>query len=123
MKNIYIILIIFLAISFGIFTYLYMSKGEKDIQSKDITKDNFVLTYSYIGDNKWTYTLTGTLPNPCYTVSVDALVAESYPEQVSIIATVTPPEDDIACIQVVQEYEHTGDFSASEKAIVTLQVK
>lgn len=90
--------------------------------SKVITKDNFTLTTEYKGNSKWTYKVTGTLPNPCYNVRVDALVRESYPEQVVVNIGVTEPKKDIACVQVIQEYEETFNIDVSEKATFELNI-
>jgi hypothetical protein len=86
-----------------------------------ITNDNFTLEYEYKGNNRWAYTVSGVLPNPCYEVSVDETVMESSPEQVQIGININPPQEDEMCAQVLYEFEHTGKFSASEKAEVELK--
>ncbi|PKN02877.1 hypothetical protein CVU76_02525 [Candidatus Dojkabacteria bacterium HGW-Dojkabacteria-1] len=95
----------------------------KTPESKIVTKGNFILEYTYKGENIWEYSVTGQLPNPCYQASTDVIVAESYPEQVFVTVTVAPPEDDVMCAQVISEYEYSGEFSASKEATVALQVK
>jgi len=121
-------LLILFALSIGLFAYhiFFQSNTEEkkknsDIYLNRITKENFVLKYTYKGNNKWEYSVTGQLPNPCYKASTEVLIAESYPEQVSVIVTITPPEDDIMCAQVISEYRYSGEFSASEGATVALQ--
>ncbi len=106
--------------------YLVMQK-EKDEQDQNtqqsITKDDFIFEYSYSGENHWKYTITGTLPNPCYMISTSSSVAESYPEQVLVTLAITPPKKDQICIQVIKDVYETGEFTASEKAIVSFKVE
>lgn len=117
------ILILFVA---GFFVYQYISVNP-DCCSKGISngvnKDNFEFEYAYNGDSKWSYSIVGMLPNPCYEAKVEGLVKESYPEQVSIILTITQPSSDTMCSEVIQDYSYDGEFSASEKAIVEFEVK
>jgi hypothetical protein len=78
--------------------------------------DNLSLTYDYIGENVWEYQVTGTVPNPCYEVSVEPQVAESFPEQVRVLTLVMEPSPDEMCAQVIQEVYEEGTFQASEEA-------
>ena len=81
------------------------------------------LESKYISNNNWEYTVTGDLPNPCYKATVDATVAESYPEQVTVTVTTTAPSGDEMCAQVIQEFSYEGTFSASDKAVIDFEVK
>ncbi|MCK9368424.1 hypothetical protein M0R04_00380 [Candidatus Dojkabacteria bacterium] len=99
------------------------SNTVNDGEYTKITKNEFTLKYKYDRNNKWSYILTGQLPNPCYSVEVDELVAESYPEQVYINVTVTPPASSVVCIQMIYDYSKEGTFSASKGATVNLNVK
>ena len=113
---------------------IYLTKGTcivpQEVQNSDIQEDykvvltesNFKLESEYISENSWEYTVTGELPNPCYNASVDAMVAESYPEQVTITVTVEQPDPEVMCAQVIQEFTYEGTFSASEKATIKLFV-
>ena len=85
-------------------------------------ENNFKLESKYISENSWEYTVTGELPNPCYNASVDAIVAESYPEQVTVTVTIEEPDPEVMCAQVIQEFSYEGTFSASEKADIKLVV-
>ena len=85
-------------------------------------ENNFKLESKYISTNSWEYTVTGELPNPCYNASVDAIVAESYPEQVTVTVTIEEPDPEVMCAQVIQEFSYEGTFSASEKADIKLVV-
>jgi hypothetical protein len=96
---------------------------DKKNDSTIMEYDTLNLEYNYKDDNTWEYKVTGTLPNPCYTISTEAIVMESYPEQVIIRSTVTPPTDDVICIQIIQEIYQEGEFEASEQATVEFDVK
>lgn len=126
-----ILLLSILILIFGYFLCTYLFKGEcltafntlKDQRDESITQNNFRLEARYTEVNKWEYTVTGQLPNPCYTASVDTTIAESYPEQVTVRINIFEPEQDMVCTQVIQDYSYQGTFSASEKATISLEVK
>jgi hypothetical protein len=115
----------------GSIYYLYVNREEDSLDKTFIEDtspvveegeyDNLNLEYDYLGDNTWTYMVTGTLPNPCYDIETEAIVAESYPEQVTIKSIVTPPEEDEICAQVVQEVYEEGEFQASEEALIIFE--
>jgi hypothetical protein len=87
-----------------------------------IEEDGYTLEYVYEGENTWSYTVSGQVPTPCYETEVDAIVAESFPEQVTVRLALTPPDDSVVCIQVTREFEASGEFSASEAATVDFVV-
>ena len=122
-KNILIIAITSVIVLAGaLVTYLYLQN--KNTKTNGSTQNNnFTLTYDYQGNNSWTYTVTGTLPTPCYDVSTEAIVAESYPEQVRIEVKTKEQSDGYVCATVIKDYNYTGTFNASSKAIVTLDVQ
>jgi len=128
-KQQYLFFIILILLSIGLFVFFLSNENRKEdrdpslIPYKTITDENFTLKYTYLGDSEWEYTVTGQLPNPCYQASTETLIMESYPEKVAIIVNVSEPEDDVMCTQVIYEYEYSGEFSASEKAAVALQVE
>lgn len=97
--------------------------NNNDIQDKDTTNNTFILKKEYISENSWEYKVIGQLPNPCYSANVDVLVAESYPEQVTINVTVIEPNSDQMCAQVITDFEYEGTIPASEQATFTLNVK
>lgn len=95
------------------------------INKKDnnvIKEGGFTLTTNYLGDNKWEYKVTGQLPNPCYSTEVTELVAESYPEQVTIALVMKEPDPNTMCTQVIKDFEYKGSFSASKNATVQFNV-
>lgn len=85
-----------------------------------LTNQGFTLTYSYVGNNVWNYKVTGTLPTPCDDITFDALIRESYPEQVVITGYPKKMDPDTVCIQVIKDFEKTGTVNASEKAVFQL---
>ena len=67
------------------------------------------------------YSGTVLLPNPCYKVEFDALIAESYPEQVTLqVKTAENLKPGTACIQVEAQKEFSGEAKVSEKATVSV---
>jgi hypothetical protein len=111
--------------SLGYNIFLVQKENTQDEQKdtvQEISEDEFNLEYNYIDENLWRYSVTGTLPNPCYTISTESIVMESYPEQVIIKSTVTPPQEDMICTQVIQEVYEEGEFVASEDAEVSFSV-
>ncbi len=130
-RNNILFLILFLLI--GIVIYILFIKTDL-INRNDINNSNqsdfktsvqseFRLESRYVGNSRWEYTVTGQLPNPCYNAEVDSIVAESYPEQVTVTVTIQEPKADMICTQVIQDFKYNGTFSASEKAEITLSVK
>jgi hypothetical protein len=93
---------------------------EDNTPQEEQKEHNFTLATNYLGDNNWEYTITGTLPNPCYEYTIDERVMESYPEQVEIVMNIEQTGD--ICIQVIQEVEESGNFKASQEAQVSLVV-
>jgi len=107
--------------------FLINGRGEKkvtdDINNKPTTNYSFNLEKEYKADNLWEYKVTGQFPNPCFTASVEEIVRESYPEQVTILVSIYQPPDDMVCAQVISDFVYEGTFSASEKALIKLEVK
>lgn len=123
----FVILLVLGAVALNI----YLDLRKDPIQEEDITEDsnteacydNISFDYYYKGNNLWQYNVTGTLPNPCYTISVESVVMESYPEQVIVKSTITKPDPDTMCIQVIQDVNEEGEFEASEQATVTFEME
>lgn len=122
-KNILIATIILVVMLAGsLLTYLYL-QNKNTKTSGSTQNNNFTLTYAYQGNNTWTYTVNGTLPTPCYDVSADAVIAESYPEQVTIQVKTKEQSDGYVCATVIKDFNYTGTFNASEKAVISLDVQ
>jgi len=122
--GIFLLCLVFLgAVAYQI--YLVMQKedeGQITNTPQSISSDDFTFEYTYTENNLWSYTVKGTLPNPCYTISTEAIVAESYPEQVYVTSTITPPNEDQVCAQVIKDVKEIGEFTASESATVSFKV-
>lgn len=73
------------------------------------------LTYSTEAA-EWSYEISGNLPTPCHSAVAEVLVMESFPEQVMININLNTPEEDVMCIQVIDEFTLTGTFKASAEA-------
>lgn len=84
--------------------------------------EGFHLTGTYQGNSMWGYKIAGTLPTPCTQTEVRTMVAESYPEQVTIALFVPNPDPNVVCIQTIKDFYYEGNFTASEKATVRLTV-
>jgi len=80
------------------------------------------LEAKYLGNNKWTYSVTAQLPTSCDGAIVYGLVKESYPEQVTIQITPTRPFGDVICAQVIQNFSYNSTFDASEQAKVNMMM-
>lgn len=104
---------------------LFFKKDKLNISnnSNTISKENITLTYKYLGTNKWEYQVKGELPNPCHKVNIEPFVAESYPEQVTVVVNIKEElETGTVCTQVIQALDMKGNFNASEKAEINLQI-
>ncbi len=73
-------------------------------------------------DHTWTYIVSGDLPNPCYNFSVNSIIAESYPEQVTI-RIIESVDTDLVCAQVITPKSLQGTISVSPDATFNLQTE
>lgn len=71
----------------------------------------------------WSYragrhTLVGVIstPTPCHGLHSDVIVAESYPEQVTVNFMISPPASDEVCLQVIDQKPFNVSFEASRNA-------
>lgn len=90
--------------------------------STDDSNEDYNLNANYIGDNTWNYVITGYKPSSCYETQVSTIVAESFPEQVTVQLTLIAPEPEVVCTLMIEELKLDGTFSASEGASVKLDV-
>lgn len=86
----------------------------------DVLPD-FTLTHRYEnGAHVWTGTME--VPTPCAVLETGALVAESYPEQITLTLNITEPKDAV-CTQVIDVRSFEIRAAASAEATVrSLQV-
>lgn len=122
-KNVLLVIAIVAFLIIGsVLAYMYLHKTDGK-GTGNLQEDNFTLTYSYLGNDTWEYTVNGTLPTPCYNVTTDAIIMESYPEQVKITVKVQQDSSADMCIMVIQEYTYSGTFRVSEKANISLVIE
>ena len=121
------ILVIFGGLGYAIFQNMNGEKIDDDQiitePRTDIDEDWLNFEYDYVGNNLWRYTVTGTLPNPCYVINTSAIVMESFPEQVVVTSEIESPDPDLICAQVIQEVYEEGEFQASEEAEVRFEIQ
>lgn len=67
------------------------------------------------------HTIAGVvvLPTPCHRIVTDTVVAESFPEQVTI--TIAVPQDEGVCTQVIDERSFSVDVEVSRNATFTIR--
>jgi hypothetical protein len=94
---------------------------DNDADDED-DSERFELNSEYIDENRWEYEVKGYMPTPCHSIIHQAIVAESFPEQVTIEVTITAPQDEIICSQAIEETVLLGSYSASEQSTYKLKV-
>lgn len=123
-RTITLVIILFIVLVAGMFGFAYLQQQNMDsepTQTEQVNDD----TSSYAGIDRITgkhffedgvHTIVGeiALPTPCDLLEVNALVAESLPEQVTLDFSVINNDD--ACIQVVTAQRFKVSVSASEDA-------
>lgn len=128
-NKVVVVLLVLATLSYLVYFFMNSSRNQlnDDVNNngsaKVINQEDFKLEYTYKGNNSWDYLLTGNMPTPCYTVEVNGLVRESYPEQVVISAKLVAPDGDVMCAQVITPFEKNGNVSASEGATFELTVE
>ena len=81
------------------------------------------LTKNQLSDQAWRMEGTFTFPTGGYTVETPViLVAESYPEQVSVTIKVNPPAPDVLVAQMVTVVPVTADITASNLALFKIRI-
>ncbi len=84
------------------------------------------LSTNYEGNNRWSYTISGELSNGCLSVGdVNASVRNNGgTETVSLIMTINDVSGPgVSCIQAIVPVNESGEFEASEDAIVNCTVR
>jgi hypothetical protein len=91
----------------------------KNQDSKTINTDQVKLSTRYEG-GVLKYSLTVELPSPCYILTHETRILESYPEQVHIELKVEDPPSGEVCAQVITQKNFSGEARVSEKAKVSV---
>jgi len=86
-----------------------------DTQTTSLPESITVNHYFNNGEHSLEGTLT--LPTPCHSLSYDAIVAESYPEQV-MVKFVTKPGEGL-CTQILADKFFRVAFNASKDAVIS----
>lgn len=122
-KLIWITTIVVGILLIGYIAYTIFSQKNNIGQEQTKSSNTFYATYTYQGENLWTYSVTGTLPTPCYSVNTQAIVSESYPEQVKIQVSIEEEPTEGVCSAVITDYSYSGTFNASGDAVVNFVVE
>lgn len=116
-KQILIFLLIIVVVIFFILTGIFsFDKNEK-------TPETFSFVNSIKAEHNFKIGLheyTGAIifPTPCYMMSVDAIVRESFPENVTIRFMIEEDKKTEVCAQTVTEKKFRIIFQASKEAVV-----
>ncbi|NCN11813.1 hypothetical protein GW937_00650 [Candidatus Kaiserbacteria bacterium] len=127
-KSIVLIVSIFVLIVAGMFIYANLKKAEiaetsatpneetvaVDVPYDDITR---IDAKHYIIDGVHTIVGEISMPTPCDLLEAEAVVMESYPEQVSVNFSVINTAE--VCAQMTTEQRFKVSFSASPEAVIT----
>jgi len=107
-----IVIILFITVFGDVF-----SKTE-DKNKKQTPVVNLITAVHSFKSGLHDYTGKIMLPNPCYILSVDAVVRESFPEDITIRFTIQEEKRDKVCAQVLTEKGFRIIFQASIEANV-----
>ncbi|XKT75037.1 MAG: hypothetical protein ACJKSS_02620 [Patescibacteria group bacterium UBA2103] len=89
------------------------------VDGTEVIEEEFALEHTF---EDGVHTISGIvqLPTPCHELREDVVVAESFPEQVSI--TLTTVDTGGICIQVIDPREFSIDVEVDEKATFSLSI-
>ena len=113
-KHIVSILGLILAILLGVF--VMNIPVSRDLSTEDTFMVDTIDAYYIYENNTHDYSGIISLPNPCYSLTTEAIVRESYPEQVTLAFTTQAPDEGIICAQVIKEEPFRIIFTASPEA-------
>ncbi|MBL8015177.1 MAG: hypothetical protein JNK26_03235 [Candidatus Doudnabacteria bacterium] len=98
------------------------TSSDGSVDPVQINQGDVDMEATYQGNSQWRYVLVTVLPNPCYGFRTEAVVAESYPEQVTVKAIKETPAAGTACAQVIDRRQIEGSFAAGPQAKLSLEV-
>lgn len=87
-----------------------------------LEKEGYEFEAEYEEKNTWEYEIKGEKPTPCHEVKHEAIVAESYPEQVTVNLSIISPSPDTVCVQATEDFKVEGTFYAGPTAEVYFAV-
>jgi hypothetical protein len=127
-QSIIAVIVIFALIVLGMFTFTYLKQQALETPSQttepETSTDNpynittIDATHFFI-DGQHTVVGQLVMPTPCDLLEVDALVRESFPEQVLLSFNVINTAE--TCAQVLTEQRFSVGFPASEGAVITAE--
>ncbi len=126
-KSIVLIVVLFILLIIGMFTFAHLKRVEiiNDVATTTPQTNAEEIPYAYINqidakhyfiDGKHTLVGEIEMPTPCDLIEATAVVAESFPEQVTIDFNVVNNAD--VCADVITPYRFRVDFSASDEAVI-----
>ncbi|MEK7579561.1 MAG: hypothetical protein AAB460_03475 [Patescibacteria group bacterium] len=125
MNKALLIIILIIVVVLGVFMWQRSDDTDEVVGTPQggeyVAPSTIALTHQYTNG---THTYAGklTVPTPCYDITADASVAESFPEQVSVSISVTGASAGETCAQVVTEKDFTVSFSASQSASPSFRI-
>lgn len=90
-------------------------QNEDELAPPYVQQDSLTHTFE---DGVHTIAGVMVLPTPCHQIVADTMIAESFPEQVSIVISV--PEDEGVCIQVLEDRSFSVDVEVSRDATFSI---
>lgn len=112
------IVLIIIVLAFVVFSERNHPESDADLLAgHSITAPEELSIKTSFADGIHSYSGMLTLPDPCYEIETEALVAESFPEQVRVNITTYRREE--ICAQVLADKTFEGTFQASEQAKVS----
>lgn len=119
------IIVVVVLIGLAALVFFSLQKPEEDIplpvdvrdrsDSTTDAKESTIIIHSF-EDGIHQYAGNVEIPTPCHALDANALVAESFPEQITIQLTTVAPDPDTVCIQVLDRADFEVSASASEEA-------
>lgn len=124
-RSIILVIGLFILVVAGMFIYAYLKSGELS-QVPDVVIEEEVVPYAnidrvdakhYYIDGVHTFVGEIQMPTPCDLLEVDAVVMESYPEQIRLDFKIINNSE--MCAQVITPQRFMVSATASEDATVT----
>ncbi|PIP87246.1 hypothetical protein COW81_01150 [Candidatus Campbellbacteria bacterium CG22_combo_CG10-13_8_21_14_all_36_13] len=109
------ILLVLLLILVGVF--IFNIPREEKIPKQDFYIGSINVDVSF-EEGSYEYSGIISLPTPCYSLTTEAIVRESYPEQVTLLFATEDNSNGGMCAEVIKDVPFRIIFDASEDAII-----
>ena len=113
-------LIIVIIIFVAVFSNVFQSDKKTEDPQKDFSFINLITAEHNFKSGLHDYTGTIIFPTPCYRMSVDAVVKESFPEDVTIRFTIEEDKTTEICAQVITEKNSELFFKQVKRRLLVL---